>query len=76
MGNNTNTEHNTLDVIEKEKSYLKQEILEKENYLNSQKLKFANEIKNTLDKTIFMDVAEKKDNKIKAFFKKLFNTCK
>ena len=67
-----------LDTPEVERGYLKNEIKEKENYLNNQKIKLAEEIKNTLGRDINSNsvIEEPKKSKIKLFFEKLFNTCK
>ena len=61
---------------EGEADCLKQEIVEKTNYLDRQKNELAIKIKANLRKDMEAEVKKiEKENKIKRFFKKLMNTC-
>lgn len=61
---------------ESEVDCLKQEIVEKTNYLDRQKNELAIKIKANLRKDMEAEVNKlEKENKIKRFFKKIMNTC-
>lgn len=62
---------------ENELNSLKNEITEKNNYLNKQKLEMAIKIKKNLRKDMEAEVNKiENDSKLKRFFKKLMKTCK
>ncbi len=60
---------------EKEKNYLKQEINTSEEYLFKQKNEFAKNIINIGSEIKEKLNENKKENKTKSFFKKLFDIC-
>lgn len=66
----------TLLSTENEINCLKNEILEKTNYLDKEKNEIALKIKNSLREDMISQINQtKNENKIKRFFKKLLNTC-